>query len=74
MWVALFKACACDTDELSLFVECGDIYTAAVSHTRTDTADQLEDSICNRSLERHTAFNALRNELLSALLEVSVLR
>ena len=61
------------SDESCLCLELFDIMTAAVAHTRTQTAEHLEDCISERSLVRNTSLNSLRNKLFVVLLEVSVL-
>ena len=71
--VGLLKTCTCNPYKLCSFVEIGDSGAAAVAHTGTDTANKLEYSVGNKSLVRNTTLNALGNELLCALLEISVL-
>ena len=74
--MALLKTGSSNSDELSLLVELVDISTACVTHTGTDTTDELIDCVGERSLKWNTTLNAFRNELLvscrSVALEVSV--
>ena len=47
---------------------------ATITHTRTNTADQLENAVCHAPLVRNTTFNAFRNQLLCTFLEIPILR
>src|SRR5699024_6617360 len=71
--MALLEARAGDLDKLRLLVEFGDGGAAAVTHTGPDAAHQLEDGVSHGALVRHTALNALGNQLFAVLLEVPVL-
>lgn len=73
MRMALQQSGIGDLHELCLFVEQLDGLAAAVTHTGADTAHQLKYRIGNAALIRYTAFDTLRNQLLCAFLEVSVL-
>lgn len=73
MRMALQQSGIGDLHELCLFVEQLDGLAAAVTHTGADTAHQLKYRIGNTALIRYTAFDTLRNQLLCAFLEVSVL-
>ncbi len=72
--MGFLKTCTGNLNELSLLVQLGNGFTAAVAHTASDTADQLEYSLGKRSLEGYTTLNALGKKLIGACLEVSVLR
>jgi hypothetical protein len=45
MWVRFFKGSSCDLCKFASFVEVFDCWATAISHTRTDTAFELEDYI-----------------------------
>ena len=60
-------------DKPAVFLQRFDILGAAVTHTGTYSADQLEYGILYRSLVRHTALDALWHKLLGILLEIAVL-
>ena len=71
--MALLQTSTGDTDELSLLMHIEDGAAAHITHTGTQTTDELEYSIGNRALEGYTTLNAFGNELLVILLEVTVL-
>ena len=72
--VTFLQAGAGDAHELCLLVQRRNIRTAAVAHAGTDTAAKLEHRFSNQPFIRHTTLDTLRNELLCALLEITVLR
>ena len=46
---------------------------AAISHTRTNAAEHLENGLRKGTLKRNTTLNPLGNELTASVLEISVL-
>ena len=70
--MAFFQTSTGNTDKLSLFLECLEVFRAAVAHTGTQTADQLENRIRCRAFIRYTPLNTLGHKLACILLEITV--
>ena len=73
MRMALTKRCCGYFNKFSVLFQGLDIRAATVSHTGTDTTDQLEYSIFKCSLVCNTTFDTFRNKLLCTFLEIAVL-
>ena len=76
MWVALQYTSMCNAGKLSV-VQVLDSSSATVTHTRTQTTDQLVDNLLYSSLVRNETSENLCDKLLGILgitLKVTVLR
>ena len=56
VWMALTQGSSGNLDKFTSFLEILNGRTSAVTHTGTDTTDQLEDGIFKCSLVSNTAF------------------
>ena len=73
MGMTLTKGCRCDLHEASVLVKLFDRPAAAVAHSGADTARHLKDHVLKSALVCDSSFDALGNQLLCALLKVTVL-
>ena len=71
--MALLEGCGCDLDELAVILKFLYVVRTCEAHTAADSAAHLEDHVFHFAFIGYASFNALGNELLGVLLEVSVL-
>ena len=71
--MALTKGRRRHLDELRVLVKLFDRPAAAIAHTGPHTACHLKDHVLKSALVCDSSFDALGNQLLCALLEVTVL-
>src|SRR5262245_33956601 len=67
MHVALTQARAADTNELCFLLQLRNGLGAAVTHSRTQTSDQLVNHLSQRPPVRHAALDALGDQLGQAV-------
>src|SRR5262249_19812208 len=67
MHVALTQACAADANELRLLLQFRDRLGSAVTHPRSQSADELIHHLCQCSAIRHAPLDPFRNQLAHAV-------